>query len=176
LEEIIAGCIRWERSAQKQLYQRFYSYGLTVGLHYAPDRESAEEILHDAFLKVYRNIDQLGDAGCFRSWFRRILVRTAIDHFRRSGKFATPSDYDDFKDKQEVNNEAELQLEKQDVILVLQQLPNRYRMVFNLFVLEEYTHPEIADRLGISIGTSKSNLSRAKAKLRQLMKPSGMLF
>lgn len=176
LEEIIGSCTRGERSAQRQLYHDFYSYGLTVSLHYAPNRQSAEEIVHDAFLKVFENIHQLEKAERFRFWFRQIVVRTAIDYFRRSGKTAANAGPDTAALEGRIENEAELKLEKEDVIRILQQLPDQYRLVFNMFVLEEYSHCEIANILGISVGTSKSNLSRAKVKLRQLLKPTGKLM
>ena len=169
LDIILNGCRRGKRAAQKALYHHFYSYALTVALHYSKNREEAEEIVHDGFLKVFAKMHQFSGTGSFKAWLRRILVNVAIDYSRKHKKKV-----EDFKvipiDATSVKNEALNRLELEDVWALLQQLPPSYRMVFNLHVLEGFTHPEIAVKLGISVGTSKSNLARAKKKLQELTK------
>lgn len=172
---IIVGCQKQNRMAQKALYYRFYSYGLTICLHYTKNQAEAEEILHDGFLKVFKKISQFQHKSAFRSWFRSILIRIIIDYYRKSKVVKRYPQFELSKEDHQVDNEAILKLQKDDVILVLQQLPPKYRIVFNLFVMEGYKHEEIADLLGISVGTSKSNLSRAKQKLRFLLKTSNAL-
>ena len=165
LDLILEGCRKGKRAAQRSLYYHFYSYGLTVSLHYGRNREEAEEILHDGFLKAFKNIKQFKGEASFKSWFRRILVNVAIDYARKypidqlSGKVIPI---------ESTKNEAIRQLELEDAWKILQKLSPGYRIVFNLSVLENFTHKEIAAELGISVGTSKSNLARAKEKLRMI--------
>lgn len=162
---ILEGCRKGKRTAQRSLYYHFYSYGLTVCLHYGRNREEAEEILHDGFLKVYKKINQYKGPAKFKPWFRRILVNVAIDYARKY-----PINKLDGKviPIESTKNEAIRQLELEDAWKVLQKLPPAYRIVFNLFVLENFTHKEIAAQLEISVGTSKSNLARAKDKLKSI--------
>jgi len=171
LKQLIKDCRKGKRAAQKQLYQHFYSYGLTVALHYAKNKEEAEEMLHDGFLKVFDKIQQFRFESPFRSWFRQIIIRSAIDYFRKHHKPGREARLIPLPSVHKTENEAIRTLNKEDAWTLLQVLSPAYRMVFNLHVIEGYTHAEIAEELGISIGTSKSNLSKAKQKLQQLMGP-----
>lgn len=171
LKQVIQDCRRGRRSAQKKLYQHFYSYGLTVALHYAKNREEAEEMLHDGFLKVFDRIQQYRFEAPFRAWFRQIIIRSAIDYFRKHHKAGKEARLIPLPTVSKIENEAIRKLSREDAWKLLQVLPPAYRMVFNLHVMEGYTHAEIAAELGVSIGTSKSNLSKAKQKLQQLMGP-----
>lgn len=167
LERILDGCRAGSKVAQQALYYQFYSYALTVGLHYSKNKEEAEEIVHDAFLKVFAKMKQFSGQGNFKAWFRRVLINVAIDYSRKNSKKWDISKV--APAEASVKNEALPQLELEDIWVLLQKLPPSYRMVFNLHVLEGFTHREIADKLGISIGTSKSNLARAKSKLQSLV-------
>jgi len=171
LQQLIYDCRKQKRSAQKQLYQHFYSYGLTVCLHYAKNREEAEEMLHDGFLKVFDKIQQFRFEAPFRAWFRQIIIRAAIDYYRKHHKLTGEAKLVSLPKTSATENEALAKLRKEDAWTILQALPPGYRLVFNLHVMEGYTHAEISKELGISIGTSKSNLSKAKQKLQQLMGP-----
>lgn len=133
LNQILTDCRQHNRTAQKRLYYRFYSYGLTVCLHYARNQEEAEEILHDGFLKVFQKLDLYKGEGVFRSWLRSILVRTAIDYFRKKNKRDPKKLLKQLNTFDPVENDAELVLEKEEVILILQQLPPSYRMVNKSF-------------------------------------------
>ncbi|WP_170110215.1 RNA polymerase sigma factor [Flavilitoribacter nigricans] len=174
--ELLLACKRGKRWAQKAIYYRYYSYGLTICLHYLPERPLAEEALHDAFLKMYKSVDQLSEPSAFRAWFRSIIVRTAIDRYRSRAKWTQRKEtlFSESIDIEE--NKAIARLEKADVVLLLQQLPPQYRLVFNLFVLEGYSHDEIAALLEISTGTSKSNLSRAKQKLQKMLRSREAIY
>lgn len=167
-ESLLKACLRGQARAQRRLYNQYFAYVLTVCLHYAPTREAAEEMAQNAFVRMFRRLDTFERRGNFRAWLRRLTVNCAIDYLR---KYRRPlflvEEFDPTLEPSEPNA-ALRQLEREDVLALLQQLPVSYRLVFNLFVLEEYTHPEIAEELGISVGTSKSNLSRARRKLRQL--------
>ncbi len=165
---LLDGCRKGERSSRKLLYQQYYSYGLTVCLHYSNNREEAEEILNDGFVKVFSKIKQYKRKAAFKSWLRQILVHAAIDYYRKFHQKVN-LEYMNFLSKVEtVENDALYNLSMDDALKLLQQLSPSYRMVFNLFVLEGYSHSEIAKLLNISTGTSKSNLAKARKKLKKL--------
>ncbi len=175
LKEIIAGCLQNKRKAQQELFQFFYGRMLTVCLRYTNDRDTAQEVLQEGFIKVFEKLNTFDYNGSFEGWVRRIFVNTSIDYIRKSKKdpFLTDNDNDfklgaenlmeDQEEMEVVNLKAEIALD------AIQQLSPAYRSVFNLYVLEDYSHKEIAEILGISEGTSKSNLSKAKANLQKIL-------
>lgn len=170
LSDLLSGCLQNHRRSQELLYRQFYGYAISICLRYAPDRESALEVLNDGFLKVFTRLEQYDSAQPFKSWLRRILINQAIDHYRQEIRHQ----HDDI-DKAEYIPSLEAadslsQLAHQELIELIQRLSPAYRVVFNLYVMDGFTHEEIADQLGISVGASKSNLSRAREKLRLLLK------
>lgn len=161
--QILEGCRKGKESYQELLYKLYYSYGMSVSLRYACVRDEAIEILNDAFMKVFDNIDRFDSKQSFKPWFRQILVNTAIDYIRKNSKsryFTEP----------EVLTEAEPDvidsLNAEDILKLLSTLPETYRTIFNLYEIEGYSHDEIADKMGIPAGTSRSYLTRAKKILR----------
>ena len=168
LSKLIKACRRKDRKAQKELYQLYFAYAMTVCLHYAKDINEAKDILNEGFFKVFTKLHQYEERKSFKPWLRRILVNTAIDYHRKYYKMDTPLEIVHIQvPTVEVSGFDRLALD--DILNMVQQLPRMYRTVFNLFVLEGYSHVEIAKKLGISIGGSKSNLSRAKSKLREMI-------
>lgn len=177
---IIDGCIAGERRSQQRVYELFYGKMMAVCLRYTKNHDQAKDILQDGFIKVFRSMDRFNRAGSFEGWIRRIMVNTAIDHFRRTknaylllGEERSIEDFGD-QDEEDVlqddGPEEESDLKPADVINAMQKLTPAYRTVFNLYVFEEMTHKEIADALGISVGTSKSNLAKAKHNLKKLLR------
>lgn len=179
LNAIINGCIRNDRRSQQSVYQLLYGKMMAVCLRYTHNPDEAKDILQDGFIKVFKNIEKFNFDGSFEGWVRRIMVNTAIDYFRRSKALvllqsdARPIEsYEGtVADEVEENQPAyeELNLEVGDVVNAMQQLSPAYRTVFNLYVFEDYSHKDIADTLGISIGTSKSNLAKARANLKKIL-------
>ncbi|WP_291857586.1 sigma-70 family RNA polymerase sigma factor [Marinilabilia sp.] len=169
--EIVAACQKGERSAQKALYEFFAPKMLGVCMRYATDREAAEDFLQDGFIRVFENVEKFRFEGSFEGWMRRVIVNMIIESFRKK-KIETEFT-DDFPDvdaeESEDHTDEEVPL-MSDLLELIQQLPERYRLVFNLYVLEERTHDQIAEQLGISSGTSKSNLSRARKWLQERLK------
>ncbi|HPG11226.1 MAG TPA: RNA polymerase sigma factor [Chitinophagaceae bacterium] len=150
---------------QKELYDRFSPRMYAVCLRYAGNSEEAQDILQEGFIKVFKKLDSFRGDGSFEGWVRRIFVNTAIEHFRRK-KYLTP-----VTEKEENTIEGKYtsaldSLAEKDIMALIQELSPGYRTVFNMYVVEGYTHKEIADMLGISEGTSKSQLSRAKVILQ----------
>ncbi len=168
LKLIIQGCRRGNRNSQRVLFAHYLGYAMNICLRYAKNREEAEEMLNDGFLKVFRKINQYDDSYDFRNWLHKVMTNAAIDYFRANQHkiaFVELSPAIDFEGASAPLPEI---LPGEDLLPVLQELSPAYRMVFNLAVIEDYKHEEIANMLGISANTSRSNLARAKDKLRKL--------
>lgn len=167
--DLIRGCIEGNRRMQEELYRRFSPRMYAVCLRYAGNAEEAEDILQEGFIKVFKKLDSFRSEGSFEGWVRRIFVNTAIEHFRRK-RYLMP-----ITEKEENTIEGKYtsvldDLGAKDIMALVQELSPGYRTVFNMYVVEGYTHKEIADMLGISEGTSKSQLSRAKVILQDMVR------
>lgn len=175
LKTIISGCIRKERRAQEELFRLYYGKMLSVCMRYKADRDSAEEILQEGFIKIFDKLEAFDYKGSFEGWMRRIMANTAIDNIRKSKKNPLLTDNDeDFRigaeDPVVEREEVEFTSLKAEMAMeAINSLSPAYKAVFNLYVMEEYTHKEIAEILGISEGTSKSNLSKAKLNLQRIL-------
>jgi RNA polymerase sigma-70 factor (ECF subfamily) len=173
--ELIAGCLRQDRTCQEALYKRFYGKMLGVTMRYARDRDEARDMLQEGFIKVFTSISNFSGKGSFEGWVRRIVVNTSIDHLRKNKHeymiVSTVHSRDgDLPDAIEEADENELlQLSEEQLIACIQQLSPAYRAVFNLYVMENLPHKEISERLGISEGTSKSNLAKARYQLKKIL-------
>jgi RNA polymerase sigma-70 factor (ECF subfamily) len=169
--KLINQCRKNDRESQRALYRHFYNYGMTICIRYASTREEAKEILNDAFVKVFLKIDRYSPNLSFKGWLNKIIVNTAIDHFR---KFQNEPKTVDIvhASHYEVESEAVQNLSVEEIFEMVKKLPPAYRMVFNLYAVEGYKHPEIAEKLGITVGTSKSNLAKARMKLKSMIKKS----
>ena len=171
LEELINGCKRGDRYAQNLLFRRYYSYALSICLRYSGSRSEAMEILNDGFYNILTKIDQYNAAFPFKGWLSKVFVHAAIDYNRKYQKFhhSTTDDEPSESSMPYSRNEALEKLSYEEAIVFIQQLPPAYCIIFNLYVMEEYTHQEIAELLGINPGTSRSNLHKARIKLRQIL-------
>ena len=167
--DLIEGCIRGDRKMQYALYERFASKMYGVCLRYAANAEEAEDILQEGFVKVFRKISSYRGDGSFEGWIRRIFVNTAIEHFRKKSYLQPISEQEENTIEGKYISVLDKLAEK-DIIKLIQQLSPGYRTVFNMYVIEGYTHKQIAESLNISEGTSKSQLSRAKLILQDLVK------
>jgi RNA polymerase sigma factor (sigma-70 family) len=167
--DLINGCMQGNRRMQEELYRRFSPRMYAVCLRYASNAEEAEDILQEGFIKIFKKLDSFRGDGSFEGWIRRIFVNTAIEHFRRK-RYLMP-----VTEKEENTIEGKYtsvldELGAKDIMALIQELSPGYRTVFNMYVVEGYTHKEIADMLGISEGTSKSQLSRAKVILQDMVR------
>lgn len=173
IQLLIEGCRRRNRASQIRLYEHFYSYGMAVTLRFSSNRDEAREVLNDGFLKAFVKIHQYDPEQSFKPWFRRILINASIDYHRKYNRLKEPLDLARPSELTSATyNTALDNLEFEDLISVLQQLSPAYRLVFTLFVVEGMSHQEIAEQLDISIGTSKSNLSKARMKLKTILQSS----
>lgn len=167
---LIQACKDGNRAGQVKLYDMFYSYGMSVSIRYAKDREEAKEVLNDSYLKAFAKIDQFDQNQSFYAWFRVIIIHTAIDYHRKNKRFRNMVELDEVHFSGVAENEAWENLLYEDVVKQVQKLPPAYRTVFNLYIIEGYKHHEIAEKLNVSVGTSKSNLSKARRKLQEQLK------
>lgn len=168
--KIVEGCIAGKRKSQNQLYQKYASKMLGICLRYSGNMAEAEDILHDGFIKVFKNIKSFRQDGSFEGWIRRIMVNTAINHFnkRKKIKFLEEdiSEYE-WQLVEEQTNESYNSVDPKVILDIIQQLPEGYRVVINLFAIEGYSHKEISTILNVSENTSKSQLFKARRKIRQ---------
>lgn len=176
LQKIVEGCVKGKRKYQQKLFELYYGKMTGVCMRYAKDSDEAQDMVQNGFIKVFAKLDVYNFTGSLEGWIRRIMVNTAIDQIRKN-KRDPFSIEDDARiqnleeeipfDVEETNMETSIQAEK--AIKAISQLSPAYKTVFNLYVIEGYTHKEIAEYLGVSEGTSKSNLAKAKQKLRTIL-------
>ncbi|MBL7740463.1 MAG: RNA polymerase sigma factor [Chitinophagaceae bacterium] len=167
--DLISGCIEGNRRMQEELYRRFSPRMYAVCLRYAGSSDEAEDILQEGFIKIFKKLDSFRGEGSFEGWIRRIFVNTAIEHFRRK-RYLQPVTEKEENTLEGKSLSALDGLAEKDILELVRQLSPGYRTVFNMYVVEGYTHKEIGDILGISEGTSKSQLSRAKVILQDMVK------
>ncbi|NRB50391.1 MAG: RNA polymerase sigma factor [Saprospiraceae bacterium] len=169
LELLLQGCREGRRGSQRKLYELFYGYGMNICLRYGKNETEAQEMLNDGFLRVFTRLHQYDSDYPFKSWLRKVLINSAIDYHRKHKRHQLSIATEDIGRLVEERQELTDLQAGEDLMVYVQQLPPAYRMVFNLYVMEGYKHHEIAEQLNISVGSSKSNLSRAKEKLRRLL-------
>lgn len=162
LKQLIINCSKNDTKAQSELYQLFSSKLFSVCLKYSRNYAEAEDNLQDAFLTIFKKIGQYDNKGSFEGWLKRITINTALQRYRNQGVFEIVNE--------ELIEDVELDIEDDDLTIefllrIIQELPDRYRLVFNLYALDGYSHKEISDLLDITMGTSKSNLARARKLL-----------
>lgn len=164
-EKLIRACRKGNRQAEESLYRRFYSFAMSIALRYARSREEAAEIVNDGFLKAFRNLDAYDTEKPFEHWFYTIMVRTAIDAYR---KYKHANEFLSIDEAHEPALDEELyqKLQFDEVMQLLGSLPEMLRLIFNLAEIEGYTHKEIARELQIAENVSRAHLSRAKKMLR----------
>lgn len=169
LEDIITGCRQQHRLSQQRLYSHFYNYAMTVARRYMGSQEGAEEIVNDAFFKVFTKIHLYSSEQSFKPWLRRVLVNSAIDRLRAQINIPSGTELMEFHDHGKLSG-IEEEITREQIWLMLDRLPPAYRTTFNLAVIDGFTHEEIAQSLQISVGASKSNLSRARQYIRNMLK------
>jgi RNA polymerase sigma factor (sigma-70 family) len=164
--DIVAGCIRGERKYQELLYNTYSSKMFAVCLRYASEYAGAEDLLQDGFVKVFRNIEKFRGEGSFEGWIRRIFVNNSIEYFRKKANMYVVQETEaltyEYYDDNAINK-----LMKEDLMKIIQGLSVGYRTIFNLYVIEGYSHKEIGEMLNITEGTSKSQLARARYLLQK---------
>lgn len=166
-EQLIEGCRKGDRRAQKELYETFARKMMGVCLRYVSDRETARDILQDGFVKVFSNLDAYAGSGSFEGWMRRIFVNCALEYFRKSDVLREADDLEATAELVTPTPSAIADLSAQELMQLIDELPAGFRTVFNLFAIEGYSHKEISDMLHITESTSRSQFTRAKQLLQR---------
>lgn len=175
--EVIRRCQKGEASAQELLYKHYASRMRYVCVRYARTNFDVDDIFQDAFIKLFANIHLYKGEGSFDGWVRRIFVNTAIDHYRKQSKWRDeqPLEETDYEQadaclSDEYFEQLASRLSSDELLEMVNSLPTGYRLVFNLYAIEKYTHAQIAEQLGVTEGTSKSQLSKARKMLKLILK------
>jgi len=166
--DFIQACVAHERWAQRKLYEDYYGTLMGVCMRYANNKDDAMDILHDGYIKIFRNIGKYQPGTSLIAWMRRILVNTSIDYYRKQTRRRTEDIDTAFNIKSKMPSPLS-QISTEEIMGCIQQLSPAYRAVFNLYVIEGYSHREVADILGITESTSRSNLVKARIKLKDMM-------
>jgi len=172
----IRGCTLNNRESQKKIYNSFYSYGMAICDRYTKRKEDSIEIFNDGFLKIFKEIHRYkpsyaDEVNSFKGWLRKIMIYTAIDHCRKYNKHYFTGELDTSLNYYPVEEENAFSMISYDeIIRAIRELSPAYRTVLNLFIIDGFTHEEISNQLGISVGTSKSNLSKARQQLQKILK------
>jgi RNA polymerase sigma factor (sigma-70 family) len=172
LQEALVACLKGERWAQNWLYQRYKTSLFGVCLRYADDRASAEDLLQEGFIRIFTRLDQYKGEGSFEGWMRRVMVHTAIEAFRKKNRRISTQSLQDETTEPFAEWSFADQMSLDQLLALIQALPEGCRTVFNLFAVEGYSHKEIAELLGITEGTSRSQLAFARKKLILALQPS----
>lgn len=175
LLHIIQGCVKANRDSQKLFYQLYYGYSMGICMRYCATPDDAAEITNDGFLKIFRALDSFNPQytdieASLKGWMKRIMINTAIDHLRKNHQRFLVADI--FDNHFNIADETETSIDRmtyKEILAVVQQLSPVYRTVFNLFVIDGYKHEEIAAQLKISVGASKSNLSKARVNIKKML-------
>ena len=172
--DIIQRCRQGDRTAQEAVYNLLAGKMYAVCLRYCSNYEEAKDLLHDGFVTIFTKIDQFKSSGSFEGWARKIFVNHAIELYRKKTKFTTVDCLDQLTDIEDdnVNHEEEsgCNLTEADLLAMIDELPNQYKVVFNMYVVDGLSHKDIAQKLGISEGTSRSNLLRARGIMQKKVK------
>jgi len=172
----IRGCTLNNRESQKKIYNSFYSYGMAICDRYTKRKEDSIEIFNDSFLKIFKEIHRYkpsyaDEVNSFKGWVRKIMIYTAIDHCRKYNKHYFTAELDTSLTYFPIEEENPLDMISYDeIIRAIRELSPAYRTVLNLFIIDGFSHEEISNQLGISVGTSKSNLSKARQQLQKILK------
>lgn len=168
ISKLLDSCMTGNRTSQDRLYKEYYGYAMGVCLRYSRSREEAIEIVNDGFFKIFTKLDKYTQGRSFKGWLRKVMINSAIDYYRRNEKHYAMLNisHTNYAEKSATVLDR---LSENEIIAAIQLLPPSYRMVFNLFVIEGFKHEEIAEQLGISMGTSKSNLAIARSKLQKIL-------
>lgn len=168
-QQLIEGCLKEDRRFQKELYERYASSLYAVCFRYCKNREEAQDVLHEGFIKAIKNLHKFEGKGSFEGWLRKIMVNTSLELFRKNKHLSVVEDIEN-ADEHSIESKALENMSANELLQLVNALPAGFKVVFNLYAIEGFSHKEIADQLGISVGTSKSQLSRARVSLQNMIK------
>jgi len=168
IRQVLQGCSLKNRASQKELYKQFYPYAMSVSMRYLQDQQIAEQAVNDSYMKVFKHIKQFDLEKSFKPWFRQILVNTSIDYLNKNKKLkmnTSITEANEVPDREDIIS----RISYKELTTLIHSLSDAYRTIFNMYVIDGFKHEEIASKLGISVGTSKSNLSKARTNLKSMI-------
>ncbi len=172
-QELVSGVLRGSPAHQSALYQQYSVQMFRVLLRFARDQAEAEDMLQDGFIRVYRDLKQFRGDGALGGWMRRIMINTALSHLRKQRNFIHDvPDFGVYESKLHTEENFASNMDAETLLTYIHQLPPGYRAVFNLYAIDGFTHEEIAEKMGITIGTSKSQLFKAREYLKRILDKS----
>lgn len=168
---LVKRCVDGEQAACKELFERYYGQLMPICMRYASDADDAKDILQEGFMRIFSRLGSFTGTGHFIGWLKRVMVNTAINHYHTTAKDRSNARYDEKPDYYGTVGEEEVEdrlgdISVDEILVLVQRLTPGYRVVFNLFIMEGWSHEQIANELRISVGSSKSNLNRARAQLK----------
>jgi len=166
--DLVKGCAGGDKRSQEILYKRYFSFAMSICIRYTRDGNEAMEIVNDSYMKVLEGLSDYDSSRPFKPWFGKVLVNTAIDNYRKNLKHNEHLSINSITESEEQEPEIEAELSVNDILKLYRYLPGQYKITFNLFELEGYSHEEIGRMMGVTASTSRSNLARAKKMLREL--------
>jgi len=170
--ELITECIGGDKRSRELLYKRYFSYAMSICIRYAKDENDAMEIVNDSYMKILDSLGDYDSSRPFKPWYARTLVNTAIDNYRKNVKFNSHLSISEIAETEEHDPEIEMELTVNDILTLYKHLPENFKVTFNLYEIEGYSHEEIGQMMGVTASTSRSNLTRAKKMLRELYNKS----
>jgi len=166
--DLVKGCASGDRRSQELLYKRYFSFAMSICIRYTHDENEAMEIVNDSYMKVLEGLPDYDSSRPFKPWYGKVLVNTAIDNYRKNLKHNEHLSIHTIAETEEQEPEIEVELSVNDILTLFRHLPENYKITFNLFEIEGYSHDEIGQMMGVTASTSRSNLARAKKMLREL--------
>lgn len=171
IQLLIKQCIQGNTKAQKELYDTFATKMLSICFRYASNKDNAEDIFQEGFFRVFTNLSKLRNPSSIEAWMKKIFINEALQLYKRESKSIQYDILNGYENNAQLQEPSIIdEMQTSELTKVIQQLPDQMRLVFNLYIMEGYSHKEIAEKLGISVGTSKSNLHDARIKLQTLLK------
>ncbi len=166
--DLVKGCAGGDKRSQEILYKRYFSFAMSICIRYTRDENEAMEIVNDSYMKVLESLSDYDSSRPFKPWFGKVLVNTAIDNYRKNLKHNDNLSINAVTETGEQEPDIEAELSVNDILELYRHLPENYKLTFNLFEIEGYSHEEIGRMMGVTASTSRSNLARAKKMLREL--------
>jgi RNA polymerase sigma factor (sigma-70 family) len=166
--DLVKGCAGGDRRSQEILYKRYFSFAMSICIRYTHDENEAMEIVNDSYMKVLEGLSDYDSSRPFKPWYGKVLVNSAIDNYRKNLKYNDYLSINTIAETEDREPEIEAELSVNDILNLYRYLPGNYKITFNLFEIEGYSHEEIGQMMGVTASTSRSNLARAKKMLREL--------
>lgn len=175
-KELIDGCIKGNQKAYRVLYDTYGPTLMAIANRYTPDSDAAQDVIQEAFIKIFKNIRSFENKGSFEGWLKKIVVFTAINYFNKRKSKKENYEFEDWREIKYVDEDVLDALSAEELKEMIDTLPEGYKIVFNLYVVEGYSHEEIAEMLGTSSSNSRSQLAKAKKKLKGILEANGVVY